>query len=287
MAIPLPAGSPLLVVTGAGGLGLAIAQRLGNGRRIILADSSPTVLQAAKTILENNGHDVETIEIDVGDVQSVQKLALRVSEAAKAGRLETMVHTAAVGTTHPSAEGIYRINLFGTAYIIDSLLPLMGPGSSMVCIASVAGHNAPPISLKDEAFFAHAPTEQLVSEMNLPMHSTSLAYAYSKRANQLRVQASAMRYAEKGARINSISPGTIYSPMLRGELTAKNGELLTSVTRNSPAKRMGTAEDIANAVDFLTKPSSNYITGTDLVADGGILAAMKSSQRAHLKSQKL
>jgi NAD(P)-dependent dehydrogenase (short-subunit alcohol dehydrogenase family) len=262
-----------LVVVGVGGMGLAIARRLGSGRRVLLADYSPARVEEALTALRGEGHNVEGHTVDVSHRESVEKLA---RAAATAGRIDAVVHTAGVSPVMATARQIYEVDLLGTAHVIDAFYGVTGPGTSLVCVASMAGHFA-SLPVDFERHLATAPTAELLDDPRIDLDAAdgSGAYVVAKRGNQLRVQAAAHAWGGKGARLNTISPGVISTPMGAEELKSPVGAYIRSMVELSGARRLGTPEDIVSAAAFLTGPDSAFITGNDLLVDGGAIAAQR------------
>lgn len=257
----------VLVVTGAGGMGAAVARRLGSGRTLLLADAVPGHLDRAVTALRAEGYDARGQVTDIASPAAVAELA---GAAAALGRLAAVVHTAGVSAATSTVDRIMRVDLAGTAHLIDAFAPLAGPGAAVVCVASMAGHYA-RLSSADEQALATTPAAELL-ELDLitgfdgdPVH----AYILAKRANQVRVEAAALTYHRRGARINTISPGVIATPMARAEQESPSGAHMTAMLDACGAGRTGTPAEIAEAAAFLTGPYSLYITGTDLLVDGG------------------
>ncbi|MGW0810608.1 SDR family oxidoreductase [Nonomuraea sp. NPDC002799] len=262
----------VVVVIGAGGMGLAIARRLTAGRRLLLADHSGTALQAAVSVLRDEGHLVEGHAVDVSDRDAVEKLA---RAAGAAGRIDAVIHTAGVSPVSATSQQIYDVDLLGTAHVIDAFHTVATPGTCLVCIASMAGHLATPTA-DLERHLATAPTDQLLQHKELnPQDPPEMAYITAKRGNQLRVQAAAHAWGRRGARLNTISPGLISTPMGAQELQGPVGAYIQSMIDLSGARRTGTPDDIAAAVAFLTSPDSSFITGNDLLIDGGAIAAQR------------
>jgi len=269
----LDAAPNVLVVIGTGGMGLAVARRLASGRRLLLADFSPTRLEAAVTSLAGEGHAVEGLLVDVSEPGSVQKLA---GAAGNAGRIDAVIHTAGVSPVMATARQIYEVDLLGTAHVIDAFLAVASPGLSLVCVASMAGHfTSLPADL--ERHLATAPTGRLLEHpaIDLDAANPGAAYTTAKRGNQLRVQAAAHAWGRAGARLNTISPGVISTPMGVQELQGPAGAHIQALIDLSGARRMGTPDDIANAAAFLAGPDSSFITGNDLLVDGGAVAAQR------------
>src|SRR5580704_14038071 len=243
----------VLVIIGVGGMGVSVARRSGAGRTIVLADINAEGLNAAAGALTEDGHHVLTQEVDVTSRSSVAAVA---ETAQAAGRVTAVVHTAGLSPQQASTEAVLAVDLLGVALTIDEFGRVIEPGGAGVVIASV-------------------PAEKLLGlEACSNITSSQMAYPFAKRANQIRVAAAAATWGERGARINSISPGVISTAMGRLELDSESGTLMRAMVENSGLRRLGTPEDIAAATEFLLGPSAGFITGTDLLVDGGVVAAI-------------
>lgn len=269
--------SDVVVVIGVGGMGEQIARRQGPGKKLILADFNEEALARTVKTLRGAGYDVDEHVVDVSEKESVAQLA---RDAAAAGPVTQVVHTAGVSGAQAPAEQILRVDLLGVAHTLDEFGAVIAPGGSGIIIASMAGSLALgrfPAELEEA--FVHTPTEQLAS---LPVwQDPSFAdggamYSATKRANQLRVQAASAPWGARGARINSISPGIIATPMGQEELDSPNGAQMRGMINASATGRLGTPGDIAAAVAFLTSDEASFVTGTDLLVDGGVVAAARS-----------
>jgi NAD(P)-dependent dehydrogenase (short-subunit alcohol dehydrogenase family) len=266
--------SAVLVVIGAGGMGQVIARRLGTGRSVLLADVSEDTLRAGADVLARAGHDVATRQVDVSSRASVAALA---AAAREKGEVVQVVHTAGLSPAQAPAAAILAVDLVGVALVLDELGRVVAPGGAGVVIASMAGHMAPPLPPEQEAQLATTPAEELLA---LPfagpdrVTDPGAAYALAKRANLLRVQAASGEWGKRGARINSISPGVISTSMGRLELASEVGPIMQAMISASATGRLGTPDDIAAAAAFLLGPEASFITGTDLLVDGGVVAAV-------------
>ncbi|KPM35862.1 hypothetical protein AK830_g10705 [Neonectria ditissima] len=264
-----------LVVIGAGGMGLAIAKRLGSGQRVVLADYSQKALDTAAESLRDHGHEVEARIVDVSSYESVSELA---RFAAATGQVNTVVNTAGISPNMGTAKQIYEIDLLGTAHVIDAFVQVMAPGSSLICIASLAGHmGAQAVSAELELHLATAPRDKLLDHPEIDLNGfPALAYSVAKKGNMVRVQAGARAGQRNGVRVNSISPGVIATAMVRCELQSEGGgAAIRGLIENSPIPRAGTADDVANVVAFLASSDACYIDGTDILVDGGALAGYR------------
>ena len=271
----------VLVVIGAGGMGRAIARRLGSGRQVLLADFDADALNTAADLLRGAGQQVTTRSVDVSDGASVASLA---DAAADLGRVTHVAHTAGLSPVQASTEAILRVDLLGVALVLDEFARVVAPGGAGVAIASMAahipaGHMSGALPPERENALASTPTRELLQLPFLEpgaVGDPGSAYALAKRANVLRVQASAAAWGDRGARINSISPGVIATPMGQQELAGEAGEQMRAMVDMSATKRLGTPEDIAAAAAFLLDPGSGFITGTDLLVDGGVVPAVRA-----------
>lgn len=264
-------GADVVVVTGAGGMGLAVARRIGSGGAVVLADAFAEPLDRAVAGLRAEGYDATGQLTDVADAGSVRDLA-----AAAAGRITAVVHTAGVSAATSTIEKIMAVDLAGTAHVIDAFEQVAGPGTSLVCVSSMAGHYA-SLTPEQERALATAPTAELLA-LDVVTGMTgdaTAAYILAKRANQVRVQAAAPAWNRLGARINTVSPGVISTAMSKAEAASSSGGHMMAMLEACGIGRTGTPGEIAEAVAFLTGPGSRYITGTDVLVDGGQAAWLR------------
>lgn len=270
--------APVLVVVGVGGMGRSIARRLGSGKTVLLADFSDNALSAAAVELGADGYTVRTQTVDVSDPVSVSALAVT---AGGLGPVVQVAHTAGLSPTQAPAAAILAVDLVGVALVLDAFGAIIAPGGAGVVIASMAGQTSAPLTAEQEHQLAVTPAAELAS---LPFATAEVladpgqAYGVAKRANQLRVQAASSVWGARGARINSISPGIISTPMGQQELDGPSGVYMRAMIDASGAKRLGTPDDITAAVAFLLGPDSTFVTGVDLLVDGGVIAALRSGQ---------
>ncbi|HVX22200.1 MAG TPA: SDR family oxidoreductase [Acidimicrobiales bacterium] len=268
----------VLVVIGVGGMGQAIARRQGSGRVVLLADLDAGTLEAAAGTLREEGHCVAAHHLDVAWRQSVADLA---RTAAGLGPVAQVVHTAGLSPAQASAAAILRVDLAGAAYVLEEFGQVVADGGAGVVISSMAGYLATPLDAEQESALARTPADQLLL---LPFASPEVvtdpadAYGLAKRVNQLRVQSASVSWGRRGARINSISPGIVATPMGHQELDSASGGFMRAMTDASAAQRLGTPDDIASAAAFLLGPDSSFITGSDLLVDGGVVAAVRSGR---------
>ncbi|MEQ0558469.1 SDR family oxidoreductase [Amycolatopsis sp. NEAU-NG30] len=264
------------VVIGTGGMGRAIARRIGGGRQFLLADFNEDALRSGAELLRGDGHQVTTHVVDVSDAESVRALA---QAAAELGPVRYLAHTAGLSPTQAPTEVILKVDLLGTALVLDAFAEVVAPGAAAVVIASMAGHSVSGLAPEQERLLATAPPGELLDLPFLTPATTNpgAAYAIAKRANLLRVQAAAGPWGARGARVNAISPGVISTPMGRQELDGESGQAMRALIAMSATGRLGTPDDIAAAAAFLLGPESGFITGADLLVDGGVVATIATS----------
>lgn len=266
----------VLAIIGVGGMGVAVARRMGAGCAIVLGDVNTAQIDNVASQLTDDGHHVVTGHVDVTSRDSVTEFARL---AASCGRLSSVVHTAGLSPQQASAEVVLAVDLLGVALTLEVFGEVIAPGGAGVVISSMAGHFQPPIPQDVERQLATVPADEL---LGLPacgppaITSSEAAYPFAKRANQLRVAAAASQWGVRGARINSISPGVIATAMGRRELAGPSGDSMRAMVNASGVRRFGTPDDIAAAADFLLSPAAGFITGADLLVDGGVVAAVRT-----------
>jgi NAD(P)-dependent dehydrogenase (short-subunit alcohol dehydrogenase family) len=266
----------VVVVIGVGGMGEAIARRQGPGRKLLVADFNEETLESLASSLKSDGYDVSAHHVDVGSPESVQALA---QAAASAGAVTQLVHTAGLSPTQASAEAILRVDLFGVAAVLEAFGEVIAPDGAGVVIASMAGHMMGDLPSDQQKDLATASPDRLLALPYLQpdhVYQPGHAYAVAKYANRLRVMAESVRWGKRGARLNSISPGVISTRMGREELGGDSGQVMRAMVDASGTARLGTSFDIANAAAFLLGPESTFVTGTDLLVDGGVVAAIRA-----------
>jgi NAD(P)-dependent dehydrogenase (short-subunit alcohol dehydrogenase family) len=268
----------VLVVVGVGGMGQAIARRLGGGKTVLLADYNEDTLASVAESMSANGHQVESRSVDVSSPESVRALA---EYAASLGTVTQLAHTAGLSPAQASADAILAVDLLGTALVLDEFGEVIAPGGAGVVISSMSGHLVPPLPAEQERALAHTPARQLLElEFVKKLSHPFAAYPFAKHANYLRVRAVSVGWGRRGARINSISPGIISTSMGQQELASSVGDGMRAMIAMSGTGRIGTADDIAAATAFLLGPDATFITGTDLLVDGGVVAAAKAGSAA-------
>lgn len=270
----------VLTVLGVGGMGQVIARRVGAGKTVLLADNNEAALASVTEALSADGHHVESRSVDISSPESVRTLA---KFAASLGAVTRVAHTAGLSPSQASARAILAVDLLGTALVLEEFGEVIAAGGAGVVIASMAGHMFPPLAAEQEHALAHTPASELMGlEFVSPEKITEpgIAYGIAKQANHIRVRAASAHWGRRGARINSISPGIISTPMSQQELDSPVGDGMRAMIAASATGRLGTPDDIASATAFLLGPDASFITGTDLLVDGGVIAAIKAGSAA-------
>lgn len=265
----------VLVMIGAGGIGLAIARRLGTGKTILLADISEETLGSAARMLRSTGHTVNTQRADVASRESVHALAGAASEL---GSVMQVVTTAGLSPIQAPPKAILAVDLYGVALVLEEFGRVIAPGGAGLVISSMAGYMPAHLPREQDEALAQTPTDELLqlpflSEAAVP--NSGAAYGLSKRANHLRVQAASVEWGARGARVNSISPGIILTPLAEQEMAGPGGPGYRAMIEGSAARRVGTTDEIAAAAAYLLGSDAGFITGSDLLIDGGVIAAMR------------
>jgi NAD(P)-dependent dehydrogenase (short-subunit alcohol dehydrogenase family) len=263
--------SEVVVVTGIGGMGVACARRLGAGRVLVIADFDGDKLAREAETLGGDGFTVTPVQLDVSDRASVADLAATVGAL---GTLRTLVHTAGLSPTQATSERVLEVDMLGTDYMLEAFEGLATDGTVAVCIASMAGHMA-SLAPEQEIALATVATDDLLRTVGpVDGFDFGTTYCIAKRVNQLRVERFATTWGKRGGRVVSISPGIISTPMGRQELEQGARDQMLAQLEMSAVPRIGTAEDIASAVDWLASPAASFVTGCDLRVDGGVTAAI-------------
>ena len=263
----------VIIVIGAGSIGQAIARRVSAGKHVLLADLHQENADKAARTLSEAGFNVTTAKVDVSSRPSVQAL---VENAASLGEVSGVIHAAGVSPSQASPETILRVDLYGTALVLEEFGNVIARGGAGVVIASQSGHRLPPLSVEQNALLATTPVEELLA---LPMlqpdqvKDSLHAYQLSKRANSLRVMAEAVRWGKRGARINTISPGIIVTPLAKDELDGPRGAGYRRMIDICAAGRAGTPDEVGTVGALLMGSDGAFITGSDFLMDGGVTAA--------------
>ena len=263
----------VVVVVGAGFIGQAIARRVGAGKHLLLANVTHKSAVEAAEALANAGFDVSAAEVDISSRASVQSL---IDRAQALGPITGVVHAAGVSPSQAPIETILKVDLYGTALVLELFGNVIARGGSGVVISSQSGHRLPALTAEQDKALAMTPTEDLLKLPILqPGQVTDTLHAYqlSKRGNALRVMAEAVRWGIRGARINTISPGIIITPLARDELTGPRGAGYRRMIEACAVGRAGTPDEVGNVAALLMGPDGGFITGSDILMDGGVTAA--------------
>ncbi|HVX39705.1 MAG TPA: SDR family oxidoreductase [Gemmatimonadaceae bacterium] len=263
----------VVVVIGAGQIGQAIARRVGMGRHVVLADRSEVNAKAAAEVMSNAGYDVSTATVDVSSRETVHALAVR---AAGLGDVVGLIHAAGVSPSQASRQTVLKVDLYGTAVVLEEFANIIARGGSGVVISSQSGHRLTPLTVEQNKALATTPTEELLALPFLQpdqVKDSLHAYQLAKRGNSLRVMAEAVRWGRRGARINTISPGIVMTPLAKDELSGPRGEGYRRMIEGSVAKRAGTPDEVGAVGALLMGQEGGFITGSDFLMDGGVTAS--------------
>lgn len=263
----------IIVVIGSGQIGQAIARRVGAGKHVLLADLHQDNASAGAEVMGNAGYEVSVMTVDASSRKSVHAL---VEAATGLGNVTGLVHAAGVSPTQASPATILKVDLYGTALVLEEFGNVIARGGAGVVIASQSGHRLPPLTIEQNKALATTPVEELLSLPFLqPDQVTDSLHAYqlAKRGNSLRVMAEAVRWGKRGARLNAISPGIIITPLAKDELNGSRGAGYRRMIEASAAGRAGTPDEVATVGALLMGPDGGFITGSDFLVDGGVTAA--------------
>jgi NAD(P)-dependent dehydrogenase (short-subunit alcohol dehydrogenase family) len=263
----------VMILVGAGQIGLACARRLGYGMKIVVGDRSLQNAQEICSILNNAGFDAVSVEMDLPSRKSILSL---IAEAQKYGDITMLINAAGVSPSQASIETILKVDLYGTAVLLEEVGKVIANGGCGITISSQSGHRMPALTPEEDRLLATTPTEELLSlELLQPANikDTLHAYQMAKRCNVKRVMAEAVKWGQRGARINSISPGIIVTPLAIDEFNGPRGDFYKNMFAKCPAGRPGTADEVANVAELLMGPKGAFITGSDFLMDGGATAS--------------
>lgn len=275
----------VIVVIGAGQIGQAIARRVSVGKQVVLADMRAENANAAAEVMSNGGYDVTVAIVDVSSRDAVHAL---VAEATGLGDVTGVIHAAGVSPSQASPATILKVDLYGTALVLEEFGNVIGRGGSGVVISSQSGHRLPALTVEQNRALATTPVEQLLALpfLQLDQVKDSLqAYQLSKRGNSLRVMAEAVRWGKRGARVNTISPGIVMTPLAKDELDGPRGAGYRRMIEGSAAGRAGTPDEVGAVGALLMGPDGGFITGSDFLMDGGVTAAYWYGDVAEVRTQ--
>ena len=263
----------VMVWTGAGQIGMAIARRMGYGMKIVVGDKKIENAKAIADIMNGAGYDVTPVETDLSERDSILEL---IDIGKKLGDITMLVNAAGVSPSQAPVESILKVDLDGTAVLLEEVGKVIAEGGVGVTISSQSGHRMPALTAQEDEQLACTPTEELLSLPILQpenIRDTLHAYQLAKRCNEKRVMAESVKWGEKKARINSISPGIIVTPLAIDEFNGPRGDFYKNMFAKCPAGRPGTADEVANVAELLMSDKGKFITGADFLIDGGATAS--------------
>ena len=263
----------VMIVTGAGQISMAIARRMGYGKKIILGDKNENNAQAVAEIMNQAGFDVEPFVMDMSSRTSIQAM---VQKATEYGEVKAMVCGAGVSPSQAPIEVILQVDLYGTAVLMEEIGKVIAKGGAGVIISSQSGHRLPALTPEQDRALAMTPTEELLKLDFLQpekIKDTLHAYQLAKRCNEKRTMYEAVRWGERGARINDIAPGIIVTPLAIDEFNGPRGDFYKNMFAKCPAGRPGTADEVADVAELLMSERAQFITGSTFLVDGGATAS--------------
>lgn len=263
----------VMILTGAGQIGMAIARRMGSGMKIVIGDKKPENAQTIAKIMNDAGYDADAFEMDLSSRESIRNL---IAKAQEHGEISMLVNAAGVSPSQAPVEAILKVDLYGTAVLLEEVGKVIKSGGAGVTVSSQSGHRMPALSPEEDELLACTPTEELLKlDMLRPgnIRDTLHAYQMAKRCNVKRVMSESVKWGERGARINSISPGIIVTPLAIDEFNGPRGDFYKNMFARCPAGRPGTADEVANAAELLLSEKGAFITGADFLIDGGATAS--------------
>lgn len=263
----------VMILTGAGQIGMAIARRMGYGKKIVIGDRSVENAQSIAKIMNEAGFDAVPAEMDLSSRDSIINL---IAEAQKHGEIAMLVNAAGVSPSQASIETILKVDLYGTAVLLEEVGKVMKEGGAGVTISSQSGFRMPALTAEEDELLATTPVEGLLDLTMLQpenIRDTLHAYQMAKRCNEKRVMSEAVKWGKRGARINDIAPGIIVTPLAVDEFHGPRGDFYKNMFANCPAGRPGTADEVANVAELLMSDKGAFITGSTFLIDGGATAS--------------
>ena len=259
----------VMIVTGAGQISMAIARRMGYGKKIVMGDKNLENAKAAAEIMNHAGFDVEPFAMDLSSRASVQAL---IAKALEYGEIKMLVNGAGVSPSQAPVEAILKVDLYGTAVLLEEVGKVIAKGGTGVTISSQSGWRMPQLTAEEDAALATTPAEELLQlELLQPenIKDTLHAYQLAKRCNEKRVMAQSVEWGKRGARLNDIAPGIIVTPLAMDEFKGPRGNFYKEMFAKCPAGRPGTADEVANVAELLMSEKGAFITGSTFLIDGG------------------
>ena len=263
----------VMILAGAGQIGMAIARRMGTGMKIVIGDKKLENANMIADIMNKAGFDVAPIEMDLSSRDSIKNI---IAKAQGFGEITMLVNAAGVSPSQAPIEAILKVDLYGTAVLLEEVGKVIARGGVGVTISSQSGWRMPQLTTEQDAQLAMTPTEELLKlEILQPKNikDTLHAYQLAKRCNEKRVMAEAVKWGERGARINDIAPGIIVTPLAIDEFNGPRGDFYKNMFAKCPAGRPGTANEVANVAELLMSEKGAFITGSTFLIDGGATAS--------------
>lgn len=263
----------VMLVTGAGQISMAIARRTGFGKKIILGDKNPKNCETIAKVMIDAGYDVEPFEMDLSSRESI--LAM-IQKGQEFGDIKYLINGAGVSPSQAPVEAILKVDLYGTAVLLEEVGKVIAQGGAGVTISSQSGWRMPQLTPEQDRQLATTPTEELLQlDILQPdnIRDTLHAYQLAKRCNEKRVMFESIRWGERGARLNDIAPGIIVTPLAIDEFNGPRGDFYKNMFAKCPAGRPGTADEMANIAELLLSDAGAFITGSTFLADGGATAS--------------
>ena len=259
----------VMILVGAGQIGMAIARRVGYGKKIVIGDKKIENANDIAKIMNDAGYDVYAMEMDLSSRESILNI---IAKAKEYGDITMLVNAAGVSPSQASIETILKVDLYGTAVLLEEVGKVIAKGGVGVTISSQSGRRMPQLTQEEDFLLATTPTEDLLNleilnEKNIK--DTLHAYQMAKRCNEKRVMAEAVKWGERGARINDIAPGIIVTPLAIDEFNGPRGDFYKNMFAKCPASRPGTADEVANVAELLMSDKGAFITGSTFLIDGG------------------
>lgn len=266
-------GKDVVLWMGAGQIGMAIARRIGYGKKIVVGDKNPANAQAIAKVMADAGFDCDWTEADLSSRESILEF---IAKGQEFGDVKYLINAAGVSPSQASIETILKVDLYGTAVLLEEVGKVIAPGGAGVTISSQSGKRMPQLTAEEDRLMATTPCEELLA---LPMlqpesvRDTLHAYQLAKRCNEKRVMFEAVRWGNRGARINSISPGIIVTPLAIDEFNGPRGGFYKDMFAKCPAGRPGTADEVGALAELVMGPQGAFVTGSDFLIDGGATAS--------------
>lgn len=259
----------VMIVVGAGQISMAIARRMGAGKKIILGDKNIENAKNIQKTMGDAGFDVEVIEMDLSSRQDILKM---IDMAKNYGPIKMLVNGTGVSPSQAPIEAILKVDLYGTAVLLEEVGKVITEGGIGVTISSQSGWRMEQLTALEDEQLACTPTEELLDLEILQsenIQDTLHAYQLAKRCNEKRVMAESVKWGQRGARINAIAPGIIVTPLAIDEFNGPRGDFYKNMFAKCPAGRPGTADEVANVAELLMSDKGAFITGSTFLMDGG------------------